>query len=69
MHISPPVTTKQVLETYRENASVLQAASTHRAGAPGLFYAITTAPQDNERVNCFLTRLQQVAAAFATAFC
>ena len=66
MHISLPVTAKQDLKTYREKASVLQAASPRRA-EPFLRY--TTAPQDNERVDCFLTRLQQVAAAFATAFC
>ena len=65
-HISLPVTAKQDLETYRGKASVLQAASPRRAEP---ICAITTAPQDNERVDCFLTRLQQVAIAFATAFC
>ena len=54
MHISLPVTAKQGLETYRGKASVLLAASPRRAEP---FLRITTAPQDNERVNCFLTRL------------
>ena len=67
MHISLPVTAKQGLETYRGKASVLLAASPRRAEP---FFALyTTAPQDNERVDCSLTRLQQVAIAFATAFC
>ena len=64
MHISLPVTAKQGLETYRGKASVLLAASPRRAEP---FLRITTAPQDNERVDCFLTRLQQVAIVFATA--
>ena len=66
MHISLPVTAKQDLKTHRENASVLHAASPRQAEP---LCAIATAPQDNERVDCFLTRLQQVAIAFATAFC
>ena len=66
MHISLPETAKQGLETYREK---LVSYKPLARAAPSLFRAITTAPQDNERVNCFLPRLQQVAGAFATAFC
>ena len=66
MHISLPVTAKQVLR--RIGKRLVSYRPLARA-APSLFGAITTAPQDNERVDCFLTRLQQVAIAFATAFC
>ena len=66
MHISLPVTAKQVLR--RIGKRLVSYRPLARA-APSLFCAITTAPQDNERADCFLTRLQQVAIAFATAFC
>ena len=66
MHISLPVTAKQDLKTYREKLVSYRPLA---RAAPSLFCAITTAPQDNERADCFLTRLQQVAIAFATAFC
>ena len=53
MHISLPVTAKQVLR--RIGKRLVSYRPLARA-APA-FFASTTAPQDNERVNCFLTRL------------